>query len=224
MGTMDRDNVKRHHVWVDSSGGYRHPGLVITWRRSADGEWEAYVATTSKFGCALVTWGAGVESASGHRRPLGGTAPSDKIRGMAEVHPQWQQLFTAALKEHSVVGIRAIVMWHLGRPPTRSEMTAARYAGSRHGVRRPLPAATVSLLTPAGGRNVLIMARPDLSLSDWPKRPRCSPPPVTTLRTPLKLVFRKWPCRQTPTATVRGDRSHPRGGSSCRQGGGIRES
>ena len=156
-------------------------------------------------------------------RPLGGTAPSDKIRGMAEVHRQWQQLFTAALKEHSVVGIRAIGMWHLGRPPTRSEMTAARYAGSRHGVRRPLPAATVSLLTPAGRRNVLIMARPDLSLSDWPKRPRCSPP-VTTLRTPLKLVFRKWPCRQTPTATVRGDRSHPRGGSSCRQGGGIRES
>jgi hypothetical protein len=39
----------------------------------------------------------------------------------------------------------------------------------------------------------LIMARPDLSLSDWPKRPRCSPPPVTTLRTPLKLVFRKGP-------------------------------
>jgi hypothetical protein len=32
------------------------PGLVITWRRSADGEWEAYVATTSKFGSALVTW------------------------------------------------------------------------------------------------------------------------------------------------------------------------
>jgi hypothetical protein len=29
---------------------------------------------------------------------------------MAEVHRQWQQLFTAALKEHSVVGIRAIVM------------------------------------------------------------------------------------------------------------------
>ena len=56
MGTMDRDNVKRRHVWVDSSGGYRHPGLVITWRRSADGEWEAYVATTSKFGSALVRW------------------------------------------------------------------------------------------------------------------------------------------------------------------------
>lgn len=56
MGTMDRDNVKQRHVWVDSSGGYRHPGLVITWRRSADGEWKAYVATTPKFGCALVTW------------------------------------------------------------------------------------------------------------------------------------------------------------------------
>jgi hypothetical protein len=39
---MDRDSPRRRHVWVDLSGGYRHPGLVIVWRRHDD-SWERYV-------------------------------------------------------------------------------------------------------------------------------------------------------------------------------------
>ena len=42
---MGSDEPKRRHVWVDRAGGYRYPGLVVTWRRTADGSgWEAYVA------------------------------------------------------------------------------------------------------------------------------------------------------------------------------------
>ena len=33
----------RRHVWVDCSGGYTYPGLVMAWRRGATG-WEAQVA------------------------------------------------------------------------------------------------------------------------------------------------------------------------------------
>lgn len=45
---------KRRHVWVDRSGGYRRPGLVIAWRRADDG-WEAYVAVQQE-SAVLVTW------------------------------------------------------------------------------------------------------------------------------------------------------------------------
>jgi hypothetical protein len=31
---MDPEQPKRQHVWVDCSGGYRRPGLVIAWRRA----------------------------------------------------------------------------------------------------------------------------------------------------------------------------------------------
>jgi hypothetical protein len=53
---MDRDSPKRRHVWVDGSGGYRQPGLVIAWRRreGLDG-WEAYVAV-ARDGTVLVGW------------------------------------------------------------------------------------------------------------------------------------------------------------------------
>lgn len=36
---------QRRHVWVDTAGGARQPGLVIAWRRTATGTWEAQVAT-----------------------------------------------------------------------------------------------------------------------------------------------------------------------------------
>ena len=54
---MGRDEPRRRHVWVDGAGGYRYPGLVITWRRTEDGtSWEAYVAHAQSDGAALVTW------------------------------------------------------------------------------------------------------------------------------------------------------------------------
>ena len=51
---MDTDSPRRRHVWVDGSGGYRRPGLVISWRRNGGG-WEAYVAIGSD-GSVLLTW------------------------------------------------------------------------------------------------------------------------------------------------------------------------
>ena len=51
---MERDEARRRHVWVDCCGGYRYPGLVIAWRRTAAG-WEAYVATLRE-SSVLVTW------------------------------------------------------------------------------------------------------------------------------------------------------------------------
>ena len=51
---MDRKESRRRHVWVDCSGGFRRPGLVIAWRRADDG-WEAYVATWAE-SSVLVTW------------------------------------------------------------------------------------------------------------------------------------------------------------------------
>lgn len=51
---MDREEPRRRHVWVDCSGGYRRPGLIIEWRRSDEG-WEAYVATLRE-SSVIVTW------------------------------------------------------------------------------------------------------------------------------------------------------------------------
>jgi hypothetical protein len=51
---MDRDNARRRHVWVDVSGGYRRPGLVIAWRRRNE-SWEGYVAVVRE-GSVPVTW------------------------------------------------------------------------------------------------------------------------------------------------------------------------
>lgn len=45
----------RRHVWVDSSGGYQYPGLLMAWRRSPDGGWEAQVALV-QLETVLVEW------------------------------------------------------------------------------------------------------------------------------------------------------------------------
>jgi hypothetical protein len=48
-------NPARRHVWVDVSGGYRHAGLVVSWRRTSDGGWEAQVAV-ARDASILVQW------------------------------------------------------------------------------------------------------------------------------------------------------------------------
>jgi hypothetical protein len=144
-------------------------------------------------------------------RPVRSASRSDRLR-------------QSAATRLSVGGVAVTGTLGARRVKSVRERAVSRHPRRRQGLHASCTGIARPSSDPKGRKLVLIMARPDLSLSDWPKRPRCSPPPVTTLRTPLKLVFRKWPCRQTPTATVRGDRSHPRGGSSCRQGGGMRES
>ena len=45
---------RRRHVWVDCSGGYTYPGLILAWRHDAGG-WQAQVAVVRN-GAVLVEW------------------------------------------------------------------------------------------------------------------------------------------------------------------------
>lgn len=57
------------HVWVDCIGGSRRPGLVIAWRRSTTGTWEAQVAIAQP-SSVLLTCDLVDRPAPCHRRPL----------------------------------------------------------------------------------------------------------------------------------------------------------
>src|SRR5215207_4140199 len=89
---------------------------------------------------------------------------------MAEPQRQRRRLFVTILKEHPVVGVRAVVTWYLGPPPTRSDITAARR--SAHAMAAAGECRLQQIASPAdqGGRQVLVMARPHLGLEDWPSR------------------------------------------------------
>jgi len=45
---------RRRHVWVDRSGGYTYPGLILAWRHDPTG-WQAQVAVVRN-GAVLVEW------------------------------------------------------------------------------------------------------------------------------------------------------------------------
>lgn len=55
MAPSDAPAPRRRHVWVDCSGGYRYPGLVMAWRRSPATGWEAQVAVVREK-TVLVQW------------------------------------------------------------------------------------------------------------------------------------------------------------------------
>ena len=59
---------------------------------------------------------------SRHRRPQ---PPKSPRLG------RWQQVFADALDQNLAIGVRAAVADHLGRAPTRAELTAARRAAHR---------------------------------------------------------------------------------------------
>ena len=81
---------------------------------------------------------------------------------------QWHPVLDQALAETAVVGVADAVARHLGRRPTKSEITAARraarrYAATGQGQLTLLPSV-------AAGRKyrVLVLARPDVNLDDVP--------------------------------------------------------
>jgi hypothetical protein len=82
---------------------------------------------------------------------------------------RWQQLLADALDQNLAVGVRAAVADHLGRAPTRAELTAARRAA--HGL-AALGRARVFYLpgadedANAGDRNHLVLARPNVIMND----------------------------------------------------------
>ena len=52
---MAAEPARRRHVWVDGGADQWYPGLVLEWRRAADGTWEANVAV-ARLGSVLLTW------------------------------------------------------------------------------------------------------------------------------------------------------------------------
>jgi len=48
-------NQPRRHVWVDCIGGTRQAGLIVAWRRTTTGSWEAQVAIAT-LNSMLLTW------------------------------------------------------------------------------------------------------------------------------------------------------------------------
>src|ERR671916_190870 len=85
---------------------------------------------------------------------------------------QWQQLFAAVLEDHPVVGVRAVIEWHLGRPATRSEREAARHAvrAMERAGRVTLQQVSVPRQPDHLGGRLLLAGRGDLGLLDWPNQ------------------------------------------------------
>ncbi|HEY6682726.1 MAG TPA: helix-turn-helix domain-containing protein [Propionibacteriaceae bacterium] len=83
---------------------------------------------------------------------------------------RWQHVVADALDQHLAIGVRAAVADHLGRAPTRSELTAARRAA--HGLAalgraRVLYVAGVGADDDnAGDRSYLVLAKPDVIMND----------------------------------------------------------
>jgi hypothetical protein len=82
---------------------------------------------------------------------------------------RWQQVLADALDQNLAIGVRAAVADHLGRAPTRSELTAARRAA--HGLAvlgraRVLHVAGSDGDDNAGDRSYLVLAKPDVIMNN----------------------------------------------------------
>ena len=74
---------------------------------------------------------------------------------------RWQQVLADALDQNLAVGVRAAVADHLGRAPTRAELTAARRAAhglATSGRARVLQVQGADTDASAGDRNYLVLA------------------------------------------------------------------
>ena len=81
---------------------------------------------------------------------------------------RWQQILADALHQNLAIGVQAAVADHLGRAPTRAELTAARRAA--HSL-SALGRARVFHVpgeadAEAGDRNYLVLAKPNVIMSD----------------------------------------------------------
>jgi predicted DNA-binding transcriptional regulator AlpA len=82
---------------------------------------------------------------------------------------RWQQVLADALDQNLAIGVRAAVADHLGRAPTRSELTAARRAAhslATLGRARVLHVPGSDSDDTAGDRSYLVLARPDVIMND----------------------------------------------------------
>jgi hypothetical protein len=82
---------------------------------------------------------------------------------------RWQQVLSDALDHHRAVGVRAAVADHLGRAPTRAELTAARRAAhslAASKVARVIHMTGADTHADAGDRTYLVLAKPNLIMND----------------------------------------------------------
>jgi hypothetical protein len=82
---------------------------------------------------------------------------------------RWQQVFAEALDQNPAVGVRATVIDHLGRAPTRAELNAARRAAhslASTGRARVLYVPGADPDDASGDRSYLVLAKPNLIMND----------------------------------------------------------
>jgi hypothetical protein len=82
---------------------------------------------------------------------------------------RWQQVLAEALDQHLAIGVRAAVADHLGRAPTRAELTAARRAA--HGIvargrARVFHVPGADAEGDVGDRTYLVVAKPNVIMND----------------------------------------------------------
>jgi hypothetical protein len=82
---------------------------------------------------------------------------------------RWQQVLADALDQNLAIGVRASVADHLGRAPTRAELTGARRAAHSlvtKGLARVLHVPGADADADAGDRTYLVLARPNVIMND----------------------------------------------------------
>jgi hypothetical protein len=82
---------------------------------------------------------------------------------------RWQQVLTNALDQNLAIGVRAAVADHLGRVPTRAELTAARRAAhslAALGRARVLHVPGADADADAADRTYLVLAKPNVIMND----------------------------------------------------------
>ena len=82
---------------------------------------------------------------------------------------RWQQVLADVLDQNLAIGVRAAVADHLGRAPTRAELTAARRAAhslATLGRARVLHVAGADAVNTSGDRNYLVLAKPNVIMND----------------------------------------------------------
>jgi hypothetical protein len=82
---------------------------------------------------------------------------------------RWQQVLAEALDQHLAVGVRATVIDHLGRAPTRAELNAARRAAHSFAATGRARVLYVSGADPddaSGDRSYLVLAKPNVIMND----------------------------------------------------------
>ena len=82
---------------------------------------------------------------------------------------RWQQVLADGLDKNLAIGVRAAVAGHLGRAPTRAELTAARRAAhsiAAIGRARVFHVPGADTNADAGDRNYLVLAKPNVIMNE----------------------------------------------------------